>query len=116
MDVYHIWRDLTPGTSDVEFCADVARFLGHLAERGELAAYRITRRKLGLAPRDLGEFHVMIETEDMAQLERLFRSVGTRAGDVEGLHFAVNSKAVNATFALYRDFPDRLRRTGEERF
>ena len=30
--------------------------------------------------------------------------------------FGVNSLVTNATFALYRDFPDPVRQTGEERF
>jgi hypothetical protein len=32
------------------------------------------------------------------------------------VHFGVNSQITNATFALYRDFPDPARHEGEERF
>jgi hypothetical protein len=32
------------------------------------------------------------------------------------MHFGVNSLVQNATFALYRDFPDVVRHFGEERF
>ena len=32
------------------------------------------------------------------------------------LHHALNSKVKDTVFALYRDFPDRHRRTGEKRF
>jgi hypothetical protein len=35
---------------------------------------------------------------------------------VEGFHFGVNSLVTNATFALYRDFPDPVRHAGEEKF
>lgn len=116
MDVYNIWCDLKSGRKDTEFCADVDRYLAHLRDRGTIRGHRIMRRKLGLGPGSLGEFHIMIEVEDLAQLEAAFQHVGTRAGEVEGLHFAVNSAVENTIFALYRDFPDKFRGHGEEKF
>lgn len=116
MDLYHIWCDLEPGTSDVEFCAAVDRYLDALRADGRIQGHRITRRKLGLGPRTLGEFHVLIELTDLAQLDRAFREVATRSGPIEVLHHAVNRSATNLTFALYRDFPDAERARGGERF
>lgn len=116
MDLYHIWCNLEPGTSDLEFCAAVDGYLGALAAEGRIAAHRITRRKLGLGPRTLGEFHVVIEVADLAQLERAFALVATRDGPIEVLHHAVNRHARDVTFALYRDFPDPQRARGGERF
>ena len=52
----------------------------------------------------------------LAQLDAAFRHVATRAEPVESVHFAVNSKVTNLTFALYRDFPDPVRHDGEEKF
>jgi hypothetical protein len=57
-----------------------------------------------------------IETEDLAQLERAFRAVSTRADPVETFHAAVNSRVQNFQAALYRDFPDPYRKAGEEKF
>jgi len=116
MDIYHIWCNLKPGLGDTEFSDKVAGYLGHLQEQGLIAGWRLTRRKLGLAPRELGEFHVMIEIKDLAQLESAFQRVGARREPVESLHFAVNSMATDVIFALYRDFPDAHRQRGEERF
>ena len=116
MDLYHIWCNLLPGTSDLEFCAAVDRYLGVLRAEGRIAGHRITRRKLGLGPRELGEFHVVIEVEDLAQLDRAFLEVSTRSGPIEALHQAVNQHARDLTFALYRDFLDTHRRRGGERF
>lgn len=116
MDLYHIWCDLKPGVSDTAFCAQAAAYLAHLQQQDLIGAWRLTRRKLGLAPAHLGEFHVMIEVRDLAQLEAAFQAVATRREPVEGLHFGVNSLVQNATFALYRDFPDATRHQGEERF
>ena len=116
MDLYHIWCDLKPGQRDVEFAEHVGRYLGKLKAEGLIAGFRVTRRKLGLGIPGLGEFHVAIETKDLAQLERAFQTVSTRADPVESLHHAVNSRVVNFQAALYRDFPDPQRRTGEEKF
>lgn len=73
MDIYHVWCDLKPGTSDLEF--------------------------KGLAP-----------------LDDAFTHVASRSGPVESFHQAVNSRVINVNFALYRDFPDVQRKTGEEKF
>ncbi len=116
MDLYHVWCNLRPGVSDVEFGGRVAAFLGRLCEEEKLVHYRLTRRKLGLGPDTLGEFHIMIETRDLAQLDEAFRGVSERSAPVETLHAAVNQSVRDLTFALYRDFPDAHRRRGEEEF
>ncbi|HEY7608899.1 MAG TPA: DUF6614 family protein [Alphaproteobacteria bacterium] len=116
MDLYHIWCDLKPGQSDLDFAEHVGRYLGKLKAEGLIAGYRLGRRKLGFGIPGLGEFHVEIETKDLAQLERAFQTVSTRADPVESLHHAVNSRVENFKAALYRDFPDPHRRKGEEKF
>ena len=116
MDLYHVWCNLVPGTSDLEFCTAVDRYLEALRAEGRISSHRVTRRKLGLGPRELGEFHIVVEVEDLAQLDRAFREVSTRSGPIEALHHAVNERACDVTFALYRDFPDAHREKGGERF
>lgn len=116
MDLYHVWCNLRPGVSDVEFADRVDAYLGHLESEGKIEGHRLSRRKLGLGPERLGEFHVVIETRDLAQLDAAFRDASTRSGAVETLHAAVNQSAQDLTFALYRDFPDRHRVHGEEQF
>ena len=116
MNVYHVWCDLKPGVGDLAFSEKVSSYLGHLKEQGLIEGYRLTRKKLGLGPPGMGEFHLMIETRDLAQLDTAFNRVASRREPVEGFHFGVNSLVTNATFALYRDFPDPVRHAGEERF
>ena len=116
MDLYHVWCSLKPGVKDIEFADRVGAYLGHLKTGGHIEDWRLTRRKLGLGPADLLEFHVIIEVRDLAQLDGAFAAAATRADPVEGLHHAVNSLVSNVKFALYRDFPDTLRQQGEERF
>jgi Family of unknown function (DUF6614) len=116
MDLYEIWCDLAPGERDVDVVDALHAYLGALVERGEVAAYRISRRKLGFGIAGLGELHVTIEVQDLAQLDRAFTTVSERADPVESLHHAVNARVRNFQAALYRDFPDPHRRRGEERF
>ena len=116
MDLYHTWFDLKPGVSDVAFAESLEHYLGKLRADGRIAGYRITRRKLGFGVEPLGEFHVVIEVENLAQLERAFAEVSARSGPIEGLHAAVNQQVCDFRAALYRDFPDAHRTRGEERF
>ena len=116
MDIYHVWCDLKPGQRDLEFSRHIAGYLGKLKSEGLIEGYRLTRRKLGFGVPELGEFHIMIETRDLAQLERAFQTVSTRSDPVESLHHAVNSRVENFKAALYRDFPDSHRQAGQEKF
>jgi len=116
VDIYHAWCDLKPGVGDTAFSEGVARYMGHLKTQGLIEGWRLTRRKLGFGVPGLGEFHLMIEVRDLHQLEEAFERVAGRREPIEGFHFGVNSLVRNAVFALYRDFPDRFRHLGEERF
>ena len=83
MDLFLNWFDLKPGVSDVAFCDAVDAYLGPLKQRGEIAGYRLTRRKLAFGPAELGEFFLVIEVEGLAQLDRAFTTVSARAGPIE---------------------------------
>jgi hypothetical protein len=116
MDIYHVWCDLKPGVSDLIFSERVADYMSYLKSRGLIENWRLMRRKLGLAPAEFREFHLMIETNGLQQLESAFEHVASRREPAEGIHFGVNSLATNVRFALYRDFPDDFRQRGEEKF
>lgn len=109
MDYYQIWVDLKDAHRDLEFAANVHKYLGHLQERGHLESFTLTRRKLGFGPSELGEFHVSIGLKDMAQLEGMFQYVATRVAPIEPLHRAVYGMVTNFAGALYRSFPDAVR-------
>ena len=116
MNIYHGFFNLKPGTSDVGFADDFAKFMEFLVEQKKIVSWRLMRRKLGLGPREFGEFHMMIEVDSLAQLDEAFFAAATRSGDMEHHHFDVNSKIADVKFALYRDFPDPHRERGQERF
>jgi hypothetical protein len=116
MDHYHTWFDLKPGIRDTDFARDLARYMAYLTDKKLIEGWKLTRRKLGLGPAELGEFDLVMETRNMAQLDEAFQHVATRSEPVESVHFDVNSKVENLRFGLYRDFPDAVRREGEEKF
>src|SRR6516165_5896312 len=87
VNIYHAWCDLKPGVSDIAFSESASKYLTHLQTKGMIESWRITRRKLGLAPPELGEFHVMIEVKDLAQLDRAFDHVAERSRADRGLSF-----------------------------
>ena len=102
--------------NDIAFSENASKYLAHLRAKGMIESWRITRRKLGLAPSEFGEFHLMIEIKDLAQLDQAFDHVAERSEPTEGIHFGLNSLVQNVRFALYRDFPDPQRQRGAERF
>jgi hypothetical protein len=116
MDVYQISVDLKPGIRDHQFVAALDGYLGALKASGKIESWRLLRRKLGLGIAALGEFQILIETRDLAQLDAAFSAVSTRNEPVEGAHYGVNSLVQNFQAALYRDFPDAHRQRGEEKF
>jgi len=109
MDAYCIWFDLPNGSKDLELAAAIEAYLGRLREEGLIRSYRLLRCKLGFRPSEVGEFFVMIETDNLAQLEEAFQVVARRGEPVEPLHAAVYHLVKDAKFALYRDFPDPVR-------
>lgn len=116
MDYYHGWFDLKSGVKDTDFARSLARYMAYLKDKALIEGWKLSRRKLGLGPSELGEFHLVIETRNLAQLDEAFNHVAARAEPVESTHFDVNSRVQNLRFGLYRDFPDPVRQEGEEKF
>ncbi len=116
MDIYHVWFNAKPGVSDLILAERLAAYLDHLRQHHLIEGWRLTRRKLGLGPSHLGDFHLMIELRGLQQLDEAFAAVAARRDPVETLHFGINSLVDDAVFALYRDFPDPARHRGDEKF
>ncbi|MFW9854741.1 MAG: DUF6614 family protein [Candidatus Thorarchaeota archaeon] len=115
MDYYIIWCDLKNSARDLEFVQSVRTYLGHLQGKELIEGFKITRRKLGFGPNELGEFMLTLAVRNMAQLENTFELVATREGVVEEFHRAVYSAVTNFKAALYRDFPDPIRTLSEKK-
>ena len=110
MDIYHIWCNKDGDISDDDWVGHIRTFLGKLKDEGRIEGFRITRCKMGFRSiADLPEWHFMIETRDMAQLEDAFRRVAKREGELEEAHVSFNQFVGDGIqHALYRDWPDDL--------
>jgi len=106
MNIYQAFFNLKQGINDLEFSEALREYMHYLQSRGDLVTWRLLRRKLGLEPKELGDFHLIMEFEGLAELDRAFGHVASREGEVEEKHFCVNKMIDGVTFALYRDFPD----------
>lgn len=116
MNIYQAFFSLKPGINDMDFVVALGDYMEHLKARGSIEGHRLLRRKLGFGPPELGDWQLLIEVNDLAQLEHAFVHVATRSGEVEAKHHCVNHMIDRVTFALYRDFPDDVRETGGELF
>ena len=114
MNIYNAFFDLKPGIRDLDFCEHLTVYMENLTSGGQMQGWRLMRRKLGLGAG--GEFHLMMEFNDMAQLDAAFNRAASRSEPLESLHFGVNSLVQNVNFSLYRDFPDSVRHRGDEKF
>ena len=112
-DIYHIWADKKKGISDIDFANNMRKFLQHLVDEGKMNSFRVTRCKLGFRSiQDLPEWHMMMEFDNMAQLDKAFERVVPRKGELEKEHISFNKFVEdNIQHALYRDWPDAINQT-----
>ena len=112
-DIYHIWADKKKGISDLDFANNMRKFLQHLVNEGKMNSFRVTRCKLGFRSiQDLPEWHMMMEFDNMAQLDKAFDRVVPRKGELEKEHISFNKFVEdNIQHALYRDWPDAINQT-----
>jgi hypothetical protein len=108
MDIYHVWADKEGDISDLEWVANMRKFLDHLVGEGRMVSYRITRCKMGFRSMDIPEWHIMMEFTDMAQMDRAFQRVATLEGELEDKHRSFNQFVSGSIqHALFRDWPDQ---------
>ena len=85
MDIYHVWADKEGDISDIDWTSNMRAFLDQLVEEHKIESFRITRCKLGFRSiQDLPEWHIMIETKNMSQLEN-YACHRTRAQDLQAV-------------------------------
>ncbi|MCB9357515.1 MAG: hypothetical protein H6505_02990 [Calditrichaeota bacterium] len=106
MNIYHVWCNLKESRKDLEFAGNVRDLMEHLVASGQMTSWRLTRRKLGFGPAELGEFHIMMEFPSLVELENTFGEMARRTGEVEDLHRKVFMMVTDFKSGLSRDFPD----------
>ncbi|OFY65825.1 MAG: hypothetical protein A3H98_13500, partial [Bacteroidetes bacterium RIFCSPLOWO2_02_FULL_36_8] len=103
------WFNLLDSRKDLEFVNNANAYLSFLQKKGYIENFRITRRKFGFGPAEIGEFSIEIGIKNLAQLDESFLFVATREPEIEKLHAGIYTMVKDVKFALYRDFPDEVR-------
>lgn len=110
MNSYEIWVNLRPNVSDLEFVSAVQDYTAWFIKRNLLSNFRLKRRKFGFGPEGLGEFHLTLDFETLAQMDAAFDEAARREGEIDHLHARVYALVKDFKSGLYRDFPDPVRR------
>ncbi len=107
MNLYHCMLDLKDDAKALAFAQALEHWMDHLKSKGVIGNWRLLRRKLNLASDAHRDFLLEVEVEDLGQLDRAFRLVGSEKDEmVERLHRQVHLMIAKAEFGLSRPFPD----------
>jgi len=106
MHRYHLWFDHRPGVRDTDLARALHALLAHHREAGRLREYAVERRRLGLGPRELGEWHVVAVARELSALDAVFDEAASRGTGAEALHAAVWGKLANVRTVLCREVAD----------
>ena len=109
-DIYHIWADHKEGVNSYDFANKMRKFLDGLVSMGRMKGYRLTRSKLGFRSMNMPEFHIMMESHNMQQLDDAMTSIIRNEKNIDESHVSFNSLVDKETIQhfLYRDFPDDI--------
>ncbi|MDP2740898.1 MAG: hypothetical protein Q8O82_19870 [Pseudorhodobacter sp.] len=110
MNLYHCMIELKSDAKALTFAGAVEAWMAALLETGDVLGWRLLRRKLGLASGQHTDFLLEIEVEDLAGLERAFRSAG-QCNDSVARHFELMHAMIGRLeTGLYRPFPGQEHR------
>jgi hypothetical protein len=106
MNLYHCMIELKSGAKALHFSAAVDQWMGHLADQGMIAGWRLFRRKFGLSSGQHSDFILEIEVDGMSQLEDTFRRLGQGGDMAERRYDQLHQMIGKVEIGLYRPYPD----------
>ncbi len=106
MNLYHVMIDLKDDAKALSFAHALDRWLSYLQQAGKIGPWRLMRRKLNLAADTSRDFLLEIEVDRLNQLDEAFQHVSRHSDDVEALYYPVHQMIHEASYSLYRLFPD----------
>jgi len=98
--------DLKPNANDLAFARAVAAWFGLLQSAGKVAGWTLSRRKLRLAGTAFGDFLLVVEFDDMAQMDRAFAHLAAGEHQAAQAYALMHGMIDRAEVGLYRPFPD----------
>jgi len=106
MTSYHCMIDLKPNANELAFARAVAAWFGVLQAAGKVAAWHLSRRKLRLAGAGFGDFLLVVEFDDLAQMDRAFAHLAAGDHDAAQAYTLMHGMIDRAEAGLYRPYPD----------
>lgn len=106
MTSYHCMIDLKPGANELAFAHAVAAWFGLLQAAGKAQRWHLSRRKLRLAGAAFGDFLLVVEFDDMAQLDRAFAHLASGDDGAAQAYALMHGMIERAEAGLYRPYPD----------
>lgn len=111
MNLYHCMIELKDDARALAFAGAAEKWLTALAVGGQIANWRLFRRKFGLASGRHSDIIILIEVESLADLDSAFRALcaddrGIDPKNYELMHAMIKS----ADVGLYRPYPDAAQR------
>jgi hypothetical protein len=106
MTSYHCMIDLKSNANELAFARAVAVWFGLLQAAGKLKAWQLSRRKLRLAGPGFGDFLLVVEFDDMAQMDRAFAHLSCGDHDAAQAYALMHGMIDRAEAGLYRPYPD----------
>lgn len=106
MTSYQCMIDLKPNANELAFARAVGVWFGLLQSAGKVSAWNLSRRKLRLAGSAFGDFLLVVEFEDMAQMDRAFAHLAGGDHDATQAYAQMHGMIDRADAGLYRPYPD----------
>lgn len=106
MTSYHCMIDLKPNANELAFAQAVSTWFGLLQTAGKVARWHLSRRKLRLAGAGFGDFMLVVEFVDMAQMDRAFAHLEEGDHDALRSYTQMHGMIDRAEVGLYRPYPD----------
>lgn len=100
--------DLKPNANELAFARAVGAWFGLLQAAGKVAAWHLSRRKLRLAGAGFGDFLLVVEFNDMAQMDDAFAHLSTDDHDAAQVYALMHGMIDRAEAGLYRPYPDPI--------
>lgn len=106
MTSYQCMIDLKPNANELAFARAVAAWFNLLQAAGKVATWHLSRRKLKLAGAGFGDFLLVVEFDDMAQMDRAFAHLEQGGHDAARIYAQMHGMIDRVEAGLYRPFPD----------
>jgi hypothetical protein len=108
MNIYACLIDLKPAVNPLAFAHAAAAWFDMLKAADRIMGWQLQRRKLHLAGQGFGDFLLLVELRDLAQLDAAFLHLSS-GSDADGRAYDLMHAMIDRfEVGLYRPYPDTV--------